>query len=92
MTPKNFATAPSGGDAEQLPFDNGAFDGAAELGRVCRSGGHLVRRVISTFGVMFAADSLETLLGFDEVAYLALFLWLAVAGPGLISADLWQDT
>jgi putative oxidoreductase len=32
-------------------------------------------------------DSLETLLGFDEVAYLALFLWLAVAGPGLISAD-----
>jgi ubiquinone/menaquinone biosynthesis C-methylase UbiE len=43
------------GDAEQLPFDNGAFDGvistfgvmfaidqataAAELGRVCRSGG-----------------------------------------------------
>jgi putative oxidoreductase len=37
-------------------------------------------------------DSLETLLGFDEVAYLALFLWLAVAGPGLISADLWQDT
>jgi putative oxidoreductase len=32
-------------------------------------------------------DSLETLLGFDEVAYLALFLWLAVAGPGPISCD-----
>ena len=32
-------------------------------------------------------DSLETLLGFDEMAYLALFLWLAVAGPGLISVD-----
>jgi putative oxidoreductase len=32
-------------------------------------------------------DSLETLLGFDESAYLALFLWLAVAGPGLISLD-----
>jgi putative oxidoreductase len=27
------------------------------------------------------------LLGFDESAYLALFLWLAVAGPGLISLD-----
>jgi putative oxidoreductase len=26
-------------------------------------------------------DSLETLLGFDESSYLALFLWLAVAGP-----------
>jgi putative oxidoreductase len=32
-------------------------------------------------------DSIETLLGFDETAYLALFLWLAVAGPGLISVD-----
>ncbi len=32
-------------------------------------------------------DSLETLLGFDEFEYLALFLWLAVAGPGAISLD-----
>ncbi len=32
-------------------------------------------------------DSLETLLGFDESVYLALFLWLAVAGPGLIPLD-----
>ena len=32
-------------------------------------------------------DSLETLLGFEEVMYLALFLWLAIAGPNVISAD-----
>jgi putative oxidoreductase len=32
-------------------------------------------------------DSLETLLGFDETAYLALFLWLAIAGPGVVSLD-----
>jgi putative oxidoreductase len=32
-------------------------------------------------------DSLETLLGFDEVAYMVLFLWLVVAGPGPISLD-----
>lgn len=32
-------------------------------------------------------DSLETLLGFDEFEYLALFLWLAIAGPGVISID-----
>jgi putative oxidoreductase len=32
-------------------------------------------------------DSLETLLGFDETEYLALFLWLAIAGAGKISAD-----
>src|SRR6202162_601565 len=30
-------------------------------------------------------DSLETLLGFDEFEYLALFLWLAIAGPGVVS-------
>lgn len=32
-------------------------------------------------------DSLETLLGFDEFAYLALFLWLAIAGAGPVSLD-----
>jgi putative oxidoreductase len=34
-------------------------------------------------------DSLETLLGFDEFEYLALFLWLAIAGPGPLSVDHW---
>ena len=32
-------------------------------------------------------DSLETLAGFEETAYMALFGWLAVAGPGIISLD-----
>ncbi|HVO44875.1 MAG TPA: DoxX family protein [Steroidobacteraceae bacterium] len=32
-------------------------------------------------------DSLETLLGFDETEYLALFLWLAIAGAGSLSLD-----
>ncbi|HEV2703123.1 MAG TPA: DoxX family protein [Steroidobacteraceae bacterium] len=32
-------------------------------------------------------DSLETLLGFDETEYLALFLWLAIAGAGKLSLD-----
>jgi putative oxidoreductase len=32
-------------------------------------------------------DSLESLLGFDEFEYLALFLWLAIAGPGVLSLD-----
>lgn len=34
-------------------------------------------------------DSLETLLGFDEFEYLALFLWLAIAGAGVLSVDHW---
>lgn len=32
-------------------------------------------------------DSLETLLGFEETAYLAIFFWLAVVGAGKASAD-----
>jgi len=32
-------------------------------------------------------NSLETLLGFEEVAYMALFGWLAVSGPGPVSLD-----
>jgi putative oxidoreductase len=32
-------------------------------------------------------DSLETLLGFEEVSYLTLLLWLAIAGPGPVSVD-----
>ncbi len=36
-------------------------------------------------------DSLATLLGFSETAYLALFLWLAIAGAGAVSLDhLWE--
>ncbi|MGB5133079.1 MAG: DoxX family protein [Steroidobacteraceae bacterium] len=32
-------------------------------------------------------DSLQTFLGFEEIMYLAIFLWLAIAGPGSISID-----
>lgn len=32
-------------------------------------------------------DSLETLLGFDEFEYLPLFMWIAIAGPGVLSID-----
>src|SRR3984885_15121313 len=36
-----------------------------------------------------SAGALETLLGFDEAEYLALFLWLAIAGAGAVSLDHW---
>ena len=32
-------------------------------------------------------DSLETLLGFDESLYFAIFTWLAIAGAGALSLD-----
>jgi putative oxidoreductase len=36
-------------------------------------------------------DSLETLLGFDEFEYLALFVWLAIAGAGAVSVDHFRE-
>ena len=32
-------------------------------------------------------DSLETLLGFEEISYFVMFAWLGVAGPGPVSVD-----
>src|SRR5439155_5683954 len=32
-------------------------------------------------------DSLETLLGFEEMTYFAAFMWLAICGPGGASLD-----
>lgn len=34
-------------------------------------------------------DSVLTLVGFDESEYLAIFLWLAIAGAGAVSVDHW---
>lgn len=34
-------------------------------------------------------DSLDTLFGFSESAYLVIFFWLAIAGAGKISIDHW---
>lgn len=34
-------------------------------------------------------DSLETLLGFEESIYFAIFTWLAIAGAGKASLDHW---
>jgi putative oxidoreductase len=35
-------------------------------------------------------DSILTLVGFDESEYLALFLWLAIAGAGFVSLNRWM--
>lgn len=36
-------------------------------------------------------DSFLTLVGLEEVMYLALFLWLAIAGAGRVSVDHWLE-
>jgi putative oxidoreductase len=48
----------------------------------------IVVMVVAIISAKWAdVDSLETLLGFEEMSYLALFLWLAIAGPGPVSFD-----
>lgn len=37
-------------------------------------------------------DSLDTLLGFSETAYFAIFTWLAIAGAGKLSIDHFLST
>lgn len=32
-------------------------------------------------------DSVQSFLGLEEIMYLAIFLWLAIAGPGAVAAD-----
>lgn len=36
-------------------------------------------------------DSFLTFVGLEEVMYLALFLWLAIAGAGRVSVDHWLE-
>lgn len=44
--------------------------------------------VVATISAKLAdVDSLETLLGYEEVAYFAIFFWLAVVGAGKASLD-----
>ena len=49
--------------------------------------GHLGVNVPDLRAAKTYYDAVMPLLGFDEFEYLALFLWLAIAGPGVLSLD-----
>ena len=70
-----------------VEFFGGAFLLAGLLTRI--SAGALgITMIVAIRSAKWAdVDSLETLLGFDEFEYLALFLWLAIAGAGVLSLD-----
>jgi putative oxidoreductase len=71
--------------------------GAEFVGGIFLILGLLTRLSAGTLGVIMivaiytalwpGVNSIDTLLGFEETAYLALFTWLAVAGAGKISID-----
>ena len=72
-----------------VEFFGGLFLLAGLLSRI--SAGALgVTMIVAIRSAKWAdVDSLETLLGFDEFEYLALFLWIAIAGAGPLSVDSW---
>jgi putative oxidoreductase len=72
-----------------VEFFGGLFLLAGLLSRI--SAGALgVTMIVAIRSAKWAdVDSLETLLGFDEFEYLALFLWIAIAGAGRLSLDYW---
>ena len=74
-----------------VEFFGGLFLLAGFLTRI--SAGALgVTMIVAIASAKWAdVDSLETLLCFDEFEYLALFLWLAIAGAGVVSVDHWLE-
>ncbi|HMK86224.1 MAG TPA: DoxX family protein [Steroidobacteraceae bacterium] len=70
-----------------LEFFGGMFLLAGLLTRISAGGLGITMIVAIRAAKWGDVDSLETLLGFDEFEYLALFLWLAIAGPGVVSLD-----
>lgn len=60
------------------------------LGFITRisAGGLAVTMVVATIAAKWSdVDSLETLLGFEEATYFAVFTWLAICGAGKASLD-----
>ena len=47
----------------------------------------IVMLVAIASGTWGDVDSLQTLLGFEEISYLVMFAWLGIAGPGPVSLD-----
>ena len=70
-----------------VEFFGGLFLLAGLLTRIS-AGALAITMIVAIRSAKWAdVDSLETLLGFDEFEYLALFLWLAIAGAGALSLD-----
>jgi putative oxidoreductase len=72
-----------------IEFFGGLFLILGLLTRIC--GGALgVVMIVAIYSAKWSeVDSLETLAGFEETTYLAVFLWLAIAGAGAVSLDHW---
>jgi putative oxidoreductase len=70
-----------------LEFVGGILLIAGLFTRIAAGGLGVVMIVAIASALWPQVDSLETLLGFYETTALAVFLWLAIAGPGPVSLD-----
>jgi putative oxidoreductase len=70
-----------------VEFFGGLFLLAGFLTRISAGALGVVMIVAIRSAQWSEVDSLFTLLGLEEFLYLALFVWLAVAGPGALSLD-----
>lgn len=70
-----------------LEFVGGLFLILGLLTRIMGGGLAVVMAVAIVSAKLADIDSLETLLGFEESAYFAVFFWLAIAGAGKVSLD-----
>jgi putative oxidoreductase len=79
------------------PFVSGleCFGGAfLMLGLLTRisAGGLAVTMVVAILAAQWSeVDSLQTLLGLEEMTYFAVFTWLAIGGAGAASLDHWIE-
>ena len=73
--------------ASGVEFVGGALLLVGLLTRIAAAPLAIVMLVAIVSAKWMDVDSLETLLGFEEVAYFTLFTWLAIAGPGPVSLD-----
>lgn len=69
------------------------FGGVALMLGLCTrvAGGALaVVMIVAVLAAKLAdIDSVETLFGFEEASYFAIFFWLAIHGAGKVSLDAW---
>jgi len=59
--------------------------------RICGGALAVVMVVAIISAKLSDIDSLETLLGFEEATYFAVFAWLAISGAGRASIDYWLE-
>jgi len=93
LVTENFANWGIPAPAVMAPF----VSGVEFVGGIFLLAGFLTRISAGALGVVMivavkaaqwdSVESLQDLLGLEEILYLALFVWLAVAGAGRVSVD-----